>query len=103
MLSSQEIVDKHSYLGLEDKVVLITGASRGIGETAAKLFAALGAKVIINYFRGKNDAENIVDEIRLSDGTAICVQCDITDEDSVKKMVSIALNEFGRIDVLVFN
>ncbi|MDX2505066.1 MAG: SDR family oxidoreductase [Gammaproteobacteria bacterium] len=103
MLSSQEIVDKHRYLGLEDKVVLITGASRGIGETAAKLFAALDAKVIINYFRGKNDAEHIVEEIQQSGGTAICVQCDITDEDSVKKMMRTSLNEFGRIDVLVNN
>lgn len=103
MISSQEILNKYMHMGLEKKVVLITGASRGIGETTAKLFASLGAKVIINYFRGKSDAENIVEEIRLNGGEAICVQCDITDDKSVKRMIAVALGEYERIDVLVNN
>ncbi len=103
MLSSQEVAESYRHFGLNDKVVLITGASRGIGETTAKLFAALGAKVVINYYRGKGDAECIVDEIKAIGGQAIAVQCDIRDEDSVKAMVKTALQAYERIDILVNN
>ncbi len=103
MLSSQEVVKRYCHFDLNEKVALITGASRGIGETTAKLFAALGAKVVINYYRGKGDAEHIVDEIKASGGEAIAIQCDITDENSVKEMVKTALQTFKRIDILVNN
>lgn len=103
MISSQEVIDRYRHLGIDGKVVLITGASRGIGETAAKLFAALGARVVINYFRGRRDAEAIVEEILESGGEAICIQCDISDDASTRKMIDAAVAAFGRIDVLVNN
>lgn len=91
-------------LQLKDKVVLITGASRGIGETTAKLFALYGAKVVINYFQGKEDAERIVKEIADSGhGEAMAVGADVSDPDQVSAMAKAVCARFNTIDVLVNN
>ena len=90
-------------MGLENKIVLITGASRGIGETTAKLFALYGARIVINYHRGKEDAERIAQEILTEGGSAIAIQADVTRLDQVQKMVAEAKERFGTIHVLVNN
>ncbi len=90
-------------LELKDKVVLITGASSGIGQTTAKLFSLYGAKVIINYFKGKESAENIVKEIIKNKGEAIAIKADIRDIKQVKKMVDTACKKYGDIHILVNN
>ena len=90
-------------LGLKNKVVLITGASRGIGETTAKLFALYGARIVINYHRGKEDAERIAQEILTEGGSAVAIQADVTRLDQVQKMVAEAKERFGTIHVLVNN
>jgi len=96
----QEALD----LQLKNKVVLITGASRGIGETTAKLFALHGAKVAINYLKGKDEAERIVQEIMGSlDAKAIAVRADVSNFDQVNSMVKTICAEFGTIDILVNN
>ncbi len=87
--------------GLRDRVVLITGASRGIGETTAKVFALLGAKVIVNYFRGKEDAEKIVAEIRDEGCEAFSAGADVSDPAQVREMVQRAVERYGTIHVLV--
>lgn len=92
-----------SDLNLKGKVVLITGASRGIGETAAKLFALHGAKVAVNYFRGKEDAERIVREIEHFGGEAMLAQADVSKREQVNKVVAAIIEKFGTIDVLVNN
>jgi 3-oxoacyl-[acyl-carrier protein] reductase len=89
--------------GLKDKVVLVTGASRGIGETTAKLFALLGAKVIVNYHRGADDASRIVDEIRAAGGEAAAVAADVTNPGAVESMMRAAMEKYGAIHVLVNN
>jgi 3-oxoacyl-[acyl-carrier protein] reductase len=89
--------------GLKDKVVLVTGASRGIGETTAKLFALLGAKVIVNYHRGADDASRIVDEIRAEGGEAAAVAADVTNPGAVESMMRAAMEKYGAIHVLVNN
>lgn len=89
--------------GLKGKAVLITGASRGIGETAAKLFALHGARVVVNYHRGKGDAERIIEEIRAAGLEALAMQCDVTDRSQVRRMVTEAADRFGPIQVLVNN
>jgi 3-oxoacyl-[acyl-carrier protein] reductase len=89
--------------GLQDKVVLITGASRGIGETTAKLLALYGAKIIVNYHRGKDDADRIVREIQAAGGKAIAIQADVTRFDQIQKMVTEAKDRYGAIHVLVNN
>ena len=88
---------------LENKVALVTGASRGIGRSTAILFAKEGAKVIVNYSTSKKEAEDIVAQIKKLGSDAIAVKCDVSDEKQVKAMVSEAIQKFGKIDILVNN
>ncbi|HDZ76969.1 MAG TPA: SDR family NAD(P)-dependent oxidoreductase, partial [Candidatus Omnitrophica bacterium] len=92
-----------SSLQLKDKVVLVTGASRGIGETTAKLFSLYGAKVVVNYFKGKSDARKIVCEIAKHGGAAFEVCADVSDREQVKKMISKISKKYGPVDILVNN
>ncbi len=89
--------------GLRDKAVLITGASRGIGETIAKLLALHGARVTVNYHRGRDDAERVVKEIRDAGGQAVAVQADVTQPAQVARLVLEAQRHYGPIHVLVNN
>ncbi len=90
-------------LQLRDKVVLITGASCGIGETTAKLFSLYGTKVVVNYFRGEEDANRIVDEIVSNGGNAIAIRADIADRQQVKQMVSTICKKYSSLHILVNN
>jgi NAD(P)-dependent dehydrogenase (short-subunit alcohol dehydrogenase family) len=90
-------------LGLKDKVALITGGSRGIGETTAKLFSLYGCRVAVNYSKGKNDADRVVSEIDHNGGEAIAVQADVSDKDQVKRMVSVIRESYGNINILINN
>lgn len=84
---------------LENKVAIITGASKGIGKGIAKIFAAHGAKLIITG-RNKNDLEKIANEIN---GNIIPVVADMTNTADVNKIAEIAIEKFGRIDILCQN
>lgn len=86
-----------------DKVVLITGSSRGIGKAIALKFAEKGAKVIVNYVNSKKEAEEVVKKIEEIGSEAITIKCDVSKEDEVKKMVKESVDKFGKIDVLVNN
>ncbi|BES61001.1 SDR family NAD(P)-dependent oxidoreductase [Dysgonomonas capnocytophagoides] len=88
---------------LEGKTVLITGASRGIGAATAKLLAANGAAVIVNYMRSESQAHSVVNEISKNGGKAIAIQADISDPEQVKKLFSKSLEQFASIDMLVLN
>ncbi|GGC75635.1 3-oxoacyl-ACP reductase [Thalassobacillus devorans] len=77
---------------LNKQTVLITGASRGLGAAIAEAFANEGANVIINYFKSKQKAEELVE--RLGDN-AIAVQADIRDKNQVDEMVDRAVSHFG--------
>ncbi len=90
-------------LGLKDKIVLITGGSRGIGETMAKLFSLYSAKVFINYFQGKEDANRIVNEITNNGGEAFAIQADVSDREQVNRMITMICDKFNRVDILVNN
>lgn len=88
-------------MNFKNKVVLITGASRGIGRTCAQMFAAHGAKVAVHYNRNQAAAE----ETRASlegDGHFI-VQAEMSDPDSVKNMVDSVVAQMGKLDILVNN
>lgn len=102
MPTMDEVRQQIDY-GLADKVVLVTGASRGIGETVAKLFSAYGSSVAVNYYKGREDAERVVDEIRQAGGEAICLQADVTSGSQVDSMVTDIGEQFGSVDILVNN
>lgn len=87
-------------LDLTDKIVLITGASRGIGREAAIRIAEAGARVVVNYHRSAGEAQDVVRRIG---ETAVAIQADIADPAQVSSLVDGTLARFGRIDVLVNN
>ncbi|MBK9577579.1 MAG: amino acid adenylation domain-containing protein [Fibrobacterota bacterium] len=88
---------------LAGKVVLITGASRGIGSTAAILLASQGAKVAINFRKSEARALRVKELIESEGGIAELFQADVTVQEEVDAMVAMVLAKFGKIDVLVSN
>ncbi len=87
----------------ENKIVLVTGAGRGIGASIAKRFASEGAEVIINYSGNDEAAQKTVDEITATGGQAQKYKCSVNDSESVKVMIDEIIKKFGRIDILVNN
>tara|TARA_R110000868_G_scaffold39376_4_gene137096 strand:- start:14064 stop:14831 length:768 start_codon:yes stop_codon:yes gene_type:complete len=90
-------------MDFRDKVVLVTGASRGIGAGIAKSFAAEGATVAVNYLQNETAAESVVADCRAAGGDALAFQADVTDGDAAAALVEAAIGAFGKIDVLVNN
>lgn len=87
---------------LKNKVAVVTGASRGIGEAAARAFAACGTFVALAA-RSVDDIERIAAEIRDSGGQAIAVRTDIAQYHDVARLIDTARSEFGGLDILVNN
>ena len=85
------------------KTVLITGASRGIGAAAARLFAQNGYAVAVNYCRSQGSADRLVDEILSHGGEAFAVQADVSQAEEVQRMVQAVYRRCGHIDVLIHN
>ena len=88
---------------LNEKVILVTGASRGIGAAIARELAKAGARVVVNYAGSKQAAEQLVSEIRAAGGNALALQADVSKADQVKNLFDAAIAYYGRIDVLVNN
>ena len=103
MPALRELAASTSGLALKGKVALVTGASRGIGETIAKVLALAGAKVIVNYHRGAEDAQRIVQEITTAGGEGVAIAADVTSSDDVRQLVRRGIERYGAIDVLVNN
>jgi len=85
------------------KSVLITGASRGIGAAAAKLFADFGANVVINYYQNRKMAEAVLKQIVAGRGSALLFKADISDSKQCQAMIDWTVKEFGNLDILVNN
>ncbi|HEY6900518.1 MAG TPA: SDR family oxidoreductase [Puia sp.] len=88
---------------LTEKVILVTGAAKGIGAIVALQLAEAGARLIINYVGSKADADNVVGQIKAKGSDAIAVQGDVTKPADVKGLFDAGIAKFGRIDVLVNN
>ena len=85
------------------KTALITGSSRGIGAATARALADAGYAVCINYIEQREKAEKLVAELRSNGCTAIAIQADVADSEAVRRMVSHAESELGKISLLVNN
>lgn len=88
---------------VKDKVILVTGASRGIGRATAKLLAENGARVIINYNGSESAAKETVDELTAKGFSASMFKADVSNEDEVKQLFLYVKEKYGRLDVLINN
>lgn len=88
---------------LREKVVLITGASTGIGAAAALAFGQNGARVAINFRSQLSDAEGVADAVRQHGGQALLIQRDVTENDAPGAIIAETVRNFGRVDVLINN
>lgn len=91
------------FAPLVGKVALVTGSSRGIGAAIAAELARCGAHTIINYVRGKEAAELVVQEIKDAGGSARSEGGDVSEADSVKIMIERIIGQDGHVDILVNN
>jgi NADP-dependent 3-hydroxy acid dehydrogenase YdfG len=89
-------------MDIQNKVVIVTGASEGIGEATAKLFAAQGAQVVLAA-RSADKLSAVKQSITATGGTAIAISTDMRDQGSVKALVEQTKQHFGRIDILINN
>ena len=87
---------------IKDKVIIITGASSGIGEATAKLLASKGAKVVLGARRADN-LKRIADEIQQYGGQAVYQELDVTQQSENDAIVQLAKNSFGRVDAIFLN
>jgi 3-oxoacyl-[acyl-carrier protein] reductase len=88
---------------LQNKIAVVTGASKGIGASIAKHLAADGAKVIVNYSSSKDGAEKVVKEIKAAGGQAVAVKADVSKGADVKRLFDETERVFGKAEILVNN
>jgi NAD(P)-dependent dehydrogenase (short-subunit alcohol dehydrogenase family) len=89
---------------MSDQVVLVTGASRGIGRALALGFAAAGARVAVNYRSHRDEALAVVEQIEAETGRpAIAIGADVCEADAVSEMIASVGNQLGPVDVLICN
>ncbi|CAM4185265.1 SDR family oxidoreductase [Zobellia nedashkovskayae] len=88
---------------LESKVIIVTGASRGIGKEIAILLAKNGAKVIVNHSNSEDEAKETVKTILSNGGKAIAVKADVSDEIQVTQLFDKAIETYDKVDVLINN
>ncbi|MRX64543.1 SDR family oxidoreductase [Maribacter luteus] len=88
---------------LKNKVVIVTGSSKGIGKQIAILLAQNGAKVVVNHSNSEEQANNTVAAILKSGGTAFSVKADVSNKEEVTRMFDVAIARYGKVDVLINN
>lgn len=103
MVATHPQQTSNSYPLLRDRVVLITGASRGIGAATAKLLGQQGAAVGVNYYGSEAAAQDVVESITSNGGRAVAVKADVRDSQQVNAMVQQVSDTLGAIDTLVIN
>ncbi len=88
---------------LTGKVAVVTGSSRGIGAAIALAMAEAGAAVVVNYFKNRDVAEQVCLRITEAGGKAVAIQGDVTRIADMQKLVALAVEQFGRLDIMVNN
>jgi 3-oxoacyl-[acyl-carrier protein] reductase len=88
---------------LSNRVALVTGASRGLGEAIAVSLGSCGAKVAVNYFASPEKAERVVEQVKKAGGQAQAFKADVRDENEVSKLITDVHKSFGPVDILVPN
>src|SRR5712675_120298 len=88
--------------GIKDKIVVITGASSGLGEATARRLSAAGAKIVLGARRTKH-LDALAGELTGNGGSAIAITTDVTDREQVKALVDAAVSTYGRVDVMINN
>lgn len=91
------------YVDISGMVVVITGASRGIGRALALAFAKEQAHVVVNYNHSCKEAEDLMKEINLFNNNCLCVQADITKQEDVCRLYDEVIKRYDRVDVLINN
>ena len=87
---------------LKDKVAIVTGSSKGIGEGIARVFSSEGARVVV-VCRTEDAGKKMAGELGASEGRAIFVRTDVTSSKSIQNMINTTIDTFGKLDVLVNN
>jgi 3-oxoacyl-[acyl-carrier protein] reductase len=90
-------------LSLENRVAIVTGASRGIGRAVALELATRGASVVVNYNNSPERANEVVKEIEAGDGKAVAFQADVSSFEAAQALVKFAVETFGDLHILVNN
>jgi 3-oxoacyl-[acyl-carrier protein] reductase len=88
---------------LQDRVAVVTGASKGIGAAIAKAFADEGASLVVNYATSRHDAEAVVSGIASEGGTAVAVAGDVSKAAEARAITDAAVEHYGHLDILVNN
>ena len=90
-------------MDVTDRVVLITGASSGVGAALAQKLGAMGTAVVVNYSRSAEAATQVVAQVEAAGGRAVAIQADVSEQADCERLVTATVAEYGRLDVLVNN
>ncbi len=90
-------------IDLADKVIVVTGSSRGIGSKLIKAFSEENAKIVINYNSSEAEAETLYNKLIQYNPNCIKVKADVTSMDDIKKLYNETILKFGKVDVLINN
>ena len=88
---------------LQQKVAIVTGASRGIGRSIAERLAQEGAAVVVNYCKSADKAQEVVKEIEVKGGRALAIQADVSKVSEIRRLFQQIIGHFGRIDIVIAN